>query len=81
MEQRILEDRLDHVGYSLDILWSTLEAISDAMEDENRVLETYRAAVRGAADKAYLVKKELCEILECVSGERHAEKKQGEVTP
>ncbi len=63
MEQRALEDRLGELEYDITVLWSTLEAISDAMEGEDRSLETYRGAVRGTSDQSRYIQQELQNML------------------
>lgn len=58
------DDRLRDIEYQLQILWSTLEAIRDAGDGENRVLETYLFAIYGAADKAFAIKQEFAQLIE-----------------
>lgn len=58
-----LQDRLANLAAQTEILWSTLEAIYDAMEREHRTLEAYRGAVRGACNSAFEIKKELKEMV------------------
>ena len=63
MERRVLEDRIGELEYDITVLWSTLEAVSDAMEGEDRTLETYRGAVRGASDQARRLQQDLQKML------------------
>ena len=58
-----IQDKLANLAAQTEILWSTLEAIYDAMEREHRTLETYRGAVRGACNSAFEIKKELKEMV------------------
>ena len=59
-----IQDTLANLAAQTEILWSTLEAICDAMEGEHRTLETYRGAVRGACDSAFKIKTELKKMVE-----------------
>ncbi len=58
-----IQDQLANLAAQTEILWSTLEAICDAMEGEHQILETYRGAVRGACNSAFEIKKELKEMV------------------
>lgn len=62
MNQETL-NQIDEAARTVEIIWSTLEAIYDAMRDENAVCETYHAAIRGAADHAYRAKNCMKQIL------------------
>lgn len=65
MEREIL-DKLEESAAAIEIAWSTLEAIYDAMSGEDAVPETYHGAIRGAAEKAYFAKENMIQILtEC----------------
>lgn len=63
MNQETLSDQIEEIARTLDIIWSTLEAVYDALQDENCVAVTYCGAIRGAADHAYHTKKRLLQIL------------------
>lgn len=63
MNQEVLFNQIDESAQTIEIIWSTLEAVYDALQDENAVADTYYAAIRGAADHAYRVKNCLAEIL------------------
>lgn len=68
-----LDDRLRAVEYQVGILWSTLEALRDAGDNENRVLETYQYAIYGVADKAFSIKQDLAQIIEDIAADRKSE--------
>lgn len=63
MNQETLSDQIEETARTLDIIWSTLEAIYDALQDENCVAATYCGAIRGAADHAYHTKNRLTQML------------------
>ncbi len=54
-----LEERLMEAQVSIGILWSTLEAVHDAMEKPDSNSEIYKEAVLGAANAAYDLKVKL----------------------
>lgn len=62
MNQEML-DRIEESTYAVKIIWSTLEAVAVAMNDENAVCETYCDAIRGTADYAYQTKNHLNQML------------------
>lgn len=64
-----LQDRLANLNEEVEILWSTLEAIHDAMESERQTLDIYKAAVLGASNTAFAIKKMLKGIVDELDGE------------
>lgn len=47
----------------MEIIWSTLEAIHDALLAPDSVAKTYYGALRGAADEAFRVKNIMAQIV------------------
>lgn len=48
---------------AMEIIWSTLEAIHDALLAPDSVAKTYYGALRGAADEAFRVKTIITQIV------------------
>lgn len=63
MEPTELENGLRNILQSIRILWSTLEAVHDAMRGQDSTLETYQDAVYGAANAAYRLKLEMEDMI------------------
>lgn len=66
MEERVLDDRLDELGYKLRIVWSILEAVNDALQVPDAVPETYYGAIRGAADFAHQLNSDIGQLLAAI---------------
>lgn len=60
---REILDKLEESAEAIEIAWSTLEAVYDAMSGEDAVPETYHGAIRGAAEKAYLAKENMMQLV------------------
>lgn len=74
-----LQNRIGDMEEVARILWSTLEAIHDAMRAEFSVPETYQDAVYGVSQQAYGLKEELRMLLEWFL-EEEANRPHGEKT-
>lgn len=59
MKQAELEERLMEAKVAVGVLWSTLEAVHNAMENQDNNPEIYKEAIFGAANEAYDLKVKL----------------------
>lgn len=67
MEWSEIENRLREILVSIRILWSTLEAVHDAMRAQYSNPETYQDAVYGAANTTYRLREELQEVIDLLA--------------
>jgi len=65
---RVLDDRLGEFDYQARIVWSILEAVNDALQAPDAVPETYYGAIRGAADFAYRLNRDIGQLLTAIRG-------------
>lgn len=63
MNQETLFNQIEKATYDLNVIWSTLEAVYDALQMEDCVAETYRGAIRGAADQAFHTKNCMAQLV------------------
>ena len=66
MQKIELQDRLSELRRSTSVLWSTLEAIHDAMGSNDSTPETYEDAILGVSNLAYTLKEELGQVVEAL---------------
>lgn len=59
-----LQDRVEEMAEEIRTLWSTLEAIHDAMRSELEDPVTYRDAIHGLSRQAYQLKEEASLLLD-----------------
>lgn len=63
MKRTELEERLMEAQVAIGVLWSTLEAVHDAMGKPGSNSEIYKEAIFGAANAAYDLKVKLEQVI------------------
>ena len=65
-----IQNRVEEINIEICTLWSTLEAVHDAMRAEFANPETYQDAIYGMSRQAYRLKEEVELFLEWVNEDR-----------
>ena len=65
-----VQNRVEEITIEIRTLWSTLEAVHDAMRAEFADPETYQDAIYGMSRQAYRLKEEVELFLEWINEDR-----------
>lgn len=65
-----VQNRIEEISIEIRTLWSTLEAVHDAMRAEFENPETYQDAIYGMSRQAYRLKEEVQVFLEWINEDR-----------
>lgn len=71
------QNRIEEIAIEIRTLWSTLEAVHDAMRAEFANPETYQDAVYGMARQAYRLKEEVQLFLEWINEDHDRKRTAG----